>query len=146
MRLNKVSRNESGFVLLLAIFLLLFISLLFTAMFNLLTTDTMIVDNQQKDTRALHLADAGIEEAIYSLRQDENWTPPPMFDIVEFPTGSGNGYVVTKTQDSDIITSAGILSYGTLDEYRRTVQVEVVISGNTPPYAVDVISWEEVYD
>ena len=66
--------EKRGFALVLAIFIMLFISITFVAVFYMLTTDLQIADNQQMDTKAIYIAEAGIEYAIHRLQSDGGGT------------------------------------------------------------------------
>lgn len=135
--MKKIIKSESGFAFLLTLFLILFVSLLFTAIFNLLITDLQITSNQKQDTEALYISEAGIEYAIANLRQDRDWVVDSEETV--FPTGSGNKYVVTYPVDVGILRSIAELS----DGYMKTIEAEVSISGNISPFTVTIIDWEE---
>ena len=135
---NVVLKNKNGFALLLTLFLILFISMLFVALLNLFTTDIHITGNQKNDTQALYIAEAGIEDAIYHLRQDKNWASDGLAPV-DFPAGSGNKYTVTYPVNIGIISSVGALKAG----YSKTIESKVSVSGTAPPYTVTFIYWEE---
>ena len=135
-------KYESGFALILAIFLMLFISLLFVSMFNMLTTDVAITGNLGKDAVALYLAEAGVERAVYELSKDNIWTSDGSVPIY-LPSGqTANYYYVVRAAGSDTVDATG---YVGAESYSKTVRATVSISGIAPgPYAVEVLTWEEL--
>jgi len=135
--MKKLIKSESGFAFLLTLFLILFVSLLFVAIFNLLITDLQIASNQKQDTQALYISEAGIEYAISNLRQDRDWVADGEETV--FPAGSGNKYIVTYPVNTSILRSIAELS----DGYTKTIEAEISISGNMSPFEVIVINWEE---
>jgi len=135
--MKKIIKSESGFAFLLTLFLILFVSLLFVAIFNLLITDLQITSNQKQDTEALYISEAGIEYAISNLRQDRDWVADS--EETAFPAGSGNKYIVTYPVNVGILRSIAELS----DGYTKTIETEVSISGNIPPFTITIIDWEE---
>ena len=133
---------ESGFALILAIFLMLFISLLFASMFNMLTTDVAITGNLGKDAVALYLAEAGIERAVYQLSQDNTWTSDGTAQIYLPSDQTANYYYIVRAAGSDTIDATG---YVGSESYSKTVRATVSISGAAPgPYTVEVLTWEEL--
>jgi len=138
---QKVVQNR-GFVLIMTIFAMLFASLLIVATSDLLTTDILITNNLVSDAQALYVADAGIEYAIAQLRQNgTNWTGSAQ--PVAFPTGSGDNYTITCTEDEGVNT---ISSTATLDSgFQKNLQAEVRVAGQSAPFRVSVLSWQEVY-
>ena len=135
-------RCESGFALILAIFVMLFISLLFASMFNMLTTDVAITGNLGKDAVALYLAEAGVERAVYELSQDDTWISDGTAQIY-LPTGqTANYYYIVRAAGFDTITATG---YVGSENYSKSVGATVTISGIAPgPYEVEVVTWEEL--
>jgi len=134
--------TKDGFALILAIFLMLFISLLFASVFNMLTTDVAITGNLGKEAVALYLAEAGIERAVYELSQDNTWTSNGTVHIY-LPSGqTANYYYIVRAAGSETIDATG---YVGAESYSKSVRVTVSISGVAPgPYAVEVLTWEEL--
>lgn len=133
---------KSGFALILAIFLMLFISLLFVSMFNMLTTDVAITGNLGKDTVALYLAEAGVERAVYELSQDNAWTSDGTSLIYLPSTQTANYYYIVYAAGSDTVDATG---YVGAETYSKTVRATVSISGAAPgPYGVEILTWEEL--
>lgn len=132
-------RKESGFALLLSLFIMLFISLLFGAIFDLLTTDLQITVNLHRETEALYIAEAGLEDAVYNLQLNRDWTSDGLTGV-NLPAGSNNHYYVTYPSDPGQIESRGYLGdTGT----SKTLRANVVITGSESPYTVRLVTWEE---
>jgi len=134
--------TEKGFALILAIFLMLFISLLFVSMFNMLTTEVAITGNMSKDAVALYLAEAGIERAVYELSQDNTWTSDGTIQTY-LPSGqTDNYYYIVRAAGSNTVDATG---YVGAENYSKTLRATVSISGTAPgPWAVEVETWEEL--
>ena len=114
---------------------MLFISLLVVAFVDLATIDQQIVTNQIYDLRTGFIADAGVETAVYELRQDSGYSGTG--GNVEFPSGSGNTYNVT-------VSGSTITSTGTVTDFSRTIEVDFAISGASAPYTVRINTWKEI--
>jgi len=138
---GKKKKTRAGFILLLSVFVMLFLSLLFMYSFDLLTTDTMIIDNQRREGQALYLADAGIENALYQLRLDETWVSEARPGTpADWTTFGGGEYAVERALDSNMITSTARFTGG----YSKSVQVTVLISGSATPFNIEVLNWQEI--
>lgn len=128
-------KNEKGIALILVLFTMLFISLLVVAFVDLATIDQQIVTNQVRDLQAGFIADAGVETAVYELRQDPGYSGTG--GNVEFPSGSGNTYNVT-------VSGSTITSTGTVTDFSRTIEVDFSITGASVPYTVRINTWKEI--
>jgi type II secretory pathway component PulK len=128
-------KNEKGIALIMVLFAMLFISLLVVAFVDLATIDQQIVTNQVRDLQAGFIADAGVETAVYELRQDSGYSGTG--GNVEFPAGSGNTYNVT-------VAGSTITATGTISDFSRTLEVDFSISGGSSPYTVMINTWKEV--
>ncbi len=122
----------------MALFVLVFVSMMVVAFLDITTSDLQITNNHLKRTQALYLADAGIEYVIYRL---ENNKRPNLPDgPVELPSGSGNSYQVTYDYNSGKIISSGKLASG------ETVNIEakVSVAGSNKPFRVQTLYWKEI--
>ncbi len=145
-------KNQEGVALLMAIFALFFITLLIVAFLDITTIDLQIVKNQTTSLKALYIADAGIEDAIYKLRQEKDWTEG--FAEKPYSTGSGNIYtvivnidLVSGTSPNEFyiktLTSTGTVYSGTTTAQRR-IKAQTLVTGRDPgPYKVRISSWKE---
>jgi type II secretory pathway component PulK len=128
-------KNEKGIALILVLFTMLFISLLVVAFVDLATIDQQIVTNQVRDLQAGFISDAGVETAVYELRQDSGYSGTG--GNVEFPSGSGNTYNVA-------VSGSTITSTGTVSDFSRTIEVDFSISGASALYTVRINTWKEI--
>ena len=128
-------QKRKGVALILALFTMLFISLIVVAFLDIATIDQQIATNQIRDSQAGFIADAGVETAVYELRLDNTYNGT--VGDVEFPSGSGNTYNVDI--DGNTITSTG-----TVGDFSQTVEADFSIRGSSPPYTVKINSWKEL--
>lgn len=127
--------NKKGVALLLALFTLLIITLLVVAFLETTAIDLQIVSNQLNRNKALYVADAGVEYAVYCLKSSKaNFT-----QSAQLPSGSGNTYSVTYVSSSGIITSTGTLASG------ESVKLEAKVSvTGSSPFTVKILYWREL--
>lgn len=129
-------KNKKGAALLLALFTLLFASLLVVGFLQITTSDLQIMHNHYLKNKALYTAEAGVEYAFSRIRtRNANFSR-----TMTFPVGSGNSYNVTYTRSSGKIVSVGSLSSGE----RVSLEVKVSVKGSSAPFKVKVIYWREL--
>ncbi|MFH0731529.1 MAG: hypothetical protein V2A72_01230 [Candidatus Omnitrophota bacterium] len=131
-------------MLLLVVFIILVMTVLVIGYLQAATTETEIMRNHKMSTQALYIAEAGIEDAIYTIRQTGNSQWDAGFQNKEFPAGSGNTYTVVvdnSNYPSVIITSVATVS----STYQRGVEAEIAVSGppTSAPYPVSMNYWKE---
>ncbi len=103
-------RRARGVALLVCIFVMLIVSSLVVFALNMDATEMAITRNTLDLSRALYLADAGVQHALGMVRADRSWRAGFGSPGVEFPPGSGAYYVVTVTDGPGgevIVTSTG---------------------------------------
>ena len=138
----KVNRqaptHKKGSVLLVTVFLIAFGALLVGGLLLALTSDLQIVKNHLYSTKALYVADAGIEDAIAALRSDYTWDSG--FTQKPFPAGSTSHYTVSvvNTHPTVVLTSTGVAA-----GLERTVEVKVIVAEMSAPYPTRVLYWKE---
>ena len=114
-----------GAALLVCIFVMLFVSALVVTALNVETTEMAMTRNTLGLSRALYLADAGVQHALGMFRADRFWRTGFPSPGVEFPPGSGAYYVVTVADGGDgeiIVTSTGTVA-GLSKTIRATIAV-----------------------
>jgi len=136
---DRSGKNERGAVLLLLVFLVAFSSLLVGTLLRTLVSDLQIVNNLLFSTKALHVAEAGIDHAISSLRSDPGWDAG--LSQVDFPAGEDGQYTVTIDNSAPMVV---ITSTGTVNGYARRLEVKVSVAGASAPFPLRVIYWKEV--
>ena len=118
-------KNKKGVALLLTLFIMLFISLVFIALSEILTSDTLITGNLQEDTRATYLAEAGFEHAVYNLQQNDSWTSGGGFTSNQvIPTGGTDYYKIKYPSTSGMIESVGHVA---ATGFEKTLWAKVVV-------------------
>jgi len=133
-----MKNEKKGFILMTVIFLIMIVSVIVGTMFYQLTKDMELIKDIRKRAQTLYIAEAGIEDAIYNLRLDNTWTSDGTAAI-EFPEDSGNTYAITYPVDESTVQSIATLSGGD----QRTVEAELSVSDEGPPYAVEMDTWED---
>jgi len=128
-------QNKKGIALILALFSMLFISLLVVAFLDTATIEQQILTNYVRTTQATFIADAGVEQAIYELRQDSGYSGTG--GDVEFPSGTGNTYNVVVS-GGDTITSTG-----TVMGFERSIEATYSSMGALAPYQVIIDTWKD---
>ena len=129
-------KNKQGVALLMALFALIYIALLGAAYVDMVTIDRQIVTNHLWDIRSLYIADAGIEHAIYDLKQGGNGDIPR----TEFPDTSDNYtyYTVEFIKKKGNLTT--VESTSEIYQSQRTIRAEIAVSGAN----ARVEAWQEV--
>lgn len=136
-RCVQKAQHEDGVVLLITVFLVAFSSLLVGGLLHSLTTDLQIAHNHLYSTKALYIADAGIEHALNELRNN----PAPTWPHTEtFPAGSSSQFTVNVTGSAPTYV---ITSTGTAAGFQRVVEAQVRI-GNPPASPARVLYWKEL--
>ena len=123
------TKGNKGIALLLALFSLLFISLLVVAFLDTVTIDQQIATNQIKDMQASFLADAGVEYAVYKLKASNSYDTDTL-DTGSYKVGIPVGGTLPKT----------VTCTGTVGTFNRSL--EVVISGTGSSVKID--NWKEL--
>ncbi|MBT3261810.1 hypothetical protein HOC37_03390 [bacterium] len=135
----KTKNNQKGVVLVLTVFAIAFSFILILGVLEISTIDLQIVRNYQKSVRALYIAEAGVEDAIYELRQNHLWNTGFTNKLFANET-----YTVTITNNypNVIINTTSTIT----GNFQKQMQVQISISGPpyTPPYPVRVVAWQEI--
>jgi hypothetical protein len=138
-RTRRASNGRTGSVLLLTVFLIAFAALMVSGLLLALTSDLRIVKNHLCSTKALYVADAGVEDAIAALRSDYTWDTG--FAQKPFPVGSSSHYTVTVVNNHPtvVLTATGVAA-----GYERTVETKIIVAETSAPYPVCVLYWKEL--
>ena len=117
--------SARGAALLVTIFAMLIVSGLVIIVLDIATLEMAITRNTLSGSKALYLAEAGVQHAIAKLRADRTWRTGFPSPGVEFPPGSGSRYVVTVVDGAvgeAIVTSTATVG-GLSKELRATIAV-----------------------
>jgi len=117
--------RRKAIALILAMFAMLFVSLLVVAFLDMATIDQQITTNTIRGLQAQYLADAGVETAVYNLRTNSS-------SGINGTVASGYNYTVTNNYTSGIINSTG-QAWG----FSCNVSANYTKSGNT----VNINNW-----
>ena len=113
-----------GVALLIVIFTMFIVSSLVVIALETGTTEMAITRNTMALSKALYLADAGIQHALSNLRADRTWRAGFPIPGVEFPPASGSVYVVS------VVDGAGgeviVTSTGTVNGLSKTVRATIL--------------------
>lgn len=132
--------NTKGVALILAMFALLFISIVVAGFFMLATSDLEIITNHMGRMRALYIAEAGIEYAVSELRNSRNWSRAAAAAPITFPGGSSSSYDVTYPKAG---ASRVIESIGQADNFTAVIEGQVSIAGSSSPYTIKIVRFQE---
>ena len=118
-------RRPRAAALLICIYTMLIVSSLVVIALNVVTTEMSITRNTLDLSKALYLADGGIQHSLAMLRADRAWRSGFPSPGVEFPPGSGAVYIVTVADGAGqevIVTSTGTVG-GLSKGVRATIAV-----------------------
>jgi len=111
--------------LLITIYMMIIVSSLVILSLSAVTTEMSITRNRLRLARALYTADAGIEHALAMMRADRTWRVGFPSPGIQYPPGSGNGYVVSVSDGAGgelIVTSTG-----TFADLSKTVRATIAV-------------------
>ncbi len=118
-------RRRRSAALIICIFTMVIVSSMVVFVFEIETTEMAITRNTLDLSRALYVADAGIQHALSMLRGDRTWRSGFPYPGVVYPPGSGSSYVVTVADGGSgelIVTSTGAAA-GLTKTVRATLTV-----------------------
>jgi Tfp pilus assembly protein PilX len=122
--------KRKGSVLLISVF----VSALFAAMvigtMQLNTEEAMLTGNYIELTRAIAVAEAGLNDAYYEIRQNRNWATG-----FTNKTFAGGTYTVTVsgTLPGRSLVSTGVTAAG----YKARVDADITV-GSSAPYSITI--------
>ncbi len=129
------AKGKKGAMLLITVFIIALGTILIIGFLQLSLADLQIVRNNQYSIRALYIADAGIQDALYELGQDKNWNAG--FTDKAF---AGEIYTVAVAEISSKIKI--LTSESTVDgSFQRQIEIQTTVQGSDPP-TIDY--WKEL--
>lgn len=122
---KRVSRRRAV-ALLLSIFVMVIVSSFVVIVLDIETTEMTITRNLLDFSKALYVADGGIQHALATLRTDRTWRVGFPSPGIEFPPGAGSRYVVTVTDGAarEVI----VTSTGTVGGLSKTVRATMAVA------------------
>ena len=136
---KKLEKETKGFVLVLTLFTVLILATLIIGFINITAIDLNLVKNHACSLKAYYIAEAGIADAINQIRlsgplEDTQWEQ-------FFPVATSNKYNVSVSQNSTLINCTGLAF---ISNFSRALEVQVKVTGSSPPYRVSIKRWKEV--
>ena len=126
----KVERKNKGSVILLAVFTIALMSTLVIGMLQMVTEEIQLVQNHIYSVQAIAVAEAGLNDAFYELRNDSSWNSG--FTDKAF---GGSSYSVTVAGALPNIT---IESTGTSGQgFMARIAADITI-GSSAPYIIRI--------
>jgi Tfp pilus assembly protein PilX len=130
--MKNINKNRKrGSVLLVSIFVSALFGAMVVGMMQLNTEEAMLVNNRIELTKAIAIAEAGLNDAYFNIRQDRNWTT----GFTNKPLGSGiYSVTIAGTLPNRSLVSTGVTGAG----YKARVSANI-ITGNSAPYSVRIV-------
>lgn len=125
----KKKWNKNGSVLLVVVFAIALLTVLVAGILQMNTEELMLMQNQINSTKAIAIANAGLNDAFAELRNDSSWNSG--FNDKSF---SGGSYTVTVTGTSPSLT---VESTAVLNGFNARVAADLTIS-STGPYILKI--------
>ncbi len=137
-------KNRTGSVLILITFLIVFLTLLVGTLLHALAGDLQIENNLLNSTKALYIAEAGVEYVIDALRMDCPIKNDYLWGTAfqdPFPPESSGTYTVIVDNEHPIVD---ISSVGEINGFQRKIEVQLNILESNVPYPIRILHWYEV--
>jgi len=122
--------NNKGFALIMAILVIVLFAVLGVIAASLFSSDIEIAADTLRSTQAFYIAEAGLQDVYYRLKNDEDYRDAPTTASEGLWTGN---YSVDVTKDDTTYT---LVSTGTVGDVIRKIQRSVVVSSGTLTNAV----------
>ena len=122
---NAKRPPRRGAAIVVCIFVVLVMSIMVISALKMQTSRMASVRNTTAYEQALYLAGAAAHHALAELEADSSWRDG--LTNIEFPSGSGNTYSVTISDDPP--TGVTIDATGTADGITRKLQLSVSVGG-----------------
>ena len=130
----KLKLKNDGSALLMVIFIVALLAAVVMGMLKINTEEIQITSNQIFAAQALAIAEAGLNDAFYELRMDDEWD-----DGFTNKSFAGGSYTVeVGGQNPNLtITSTATSSQGFVSNVVASITV-----GNSPPYTISIIEFK----
>jgi Tfp pilus assembly protein PilX len=131
-----MKKNKKGSVLLVSVFVSALFGAMIVGMMQLNTEEAMLTSNYIEITKAIAIAEAGLNDAYYEIRQNNAWTTG--FTNKSFGSGT---YTVTVTSSFAPypLKYRKLVSTGTTGAgYKARVDADIIV-GASAPYSIRII-------
>lgn len=119
-------KRENGIALIAVLGFTLAMMIVISSFIFIGLSEINMVRRQNNSTRAFYLAEAGLEDAIFKLKNDASYRDDPTALNGSLETGS---YSAVVSKNNDIYT---IISTGTVGNVKRTVREDVTLTPDWP--------------
>ena len=119
----KTRQKQKGSVMIMAIFVIALLSALVSGMLQINTEEILLMQNQVDASKAMAVAEAGLNDAFAQIRQDDGWKAG--FKNKAFASHS---YSVDVSTSPLTVESTGTLAQG----FVAKIVAEIVVSGASP--------------
>lgn len=127
LEMEKAKRRKEGSALMMVVFVIALLSTIVMAILEMNTEEIQLMQNHVYAAEALAQAEAGLNDALFEMRNDSSWT-------TGFTAKSFNGGTYTVTVSSGTIESTGT----TGQSYVAKVSADVTIAAAGPPHVVRI--------
>ena len=141
--------DKRGSVLLMCFYIVAALAMIGAAFGLVMVNERLAVLHHTQSVQALYLADAGLQKAVYDLRQDYinsgNWNDGdingiavvpapnqfyPLYNIVNLGAGT---YSVELMNDGSAMNEVWVKSTGTIGQTQKTVEAYIKVSNPVGP-------------
>ncbi len=126
-------RSEGGIAVVIAVFVVAILFILITAFIPMMINDMSVTNVQRKSNQAFYIAEAGLDQAVWTIQQGNNWQiySNSGSSITENGTLSNGRYSLiyeasTSSANQMNVTSEGFASINGSDEVKRTIEAILV--------------------
>jgi len=116
--------NKNGSVLLIVVFLVALLSAIVAGIVQANTEELMILQNHQRSSQAIAIAQAGLNDAFSELRRDSSWTAG--YAGKSFADGT---YDVTV---SGVLPCLTVESIATYNGFSSKISTDITVSTSSP--------------
>jgi Tfp pilus assembly protein PilX len=126
----KTNYKQKGSVLLISVFVSALFGAMVIGIMQLNTEEAMLTGNYMELTKAIAVAEAGLNDAYYEIRQNRNWSAG-----FTNKTFAGGTYTVTVsgTLPDRSLVSTGVTAAG----YKARVDADITVS-TSAPYSITI--------
>jgi Tfp pilus assembly protein PilX len=126
----KIKKSKTGSVMIVSVFVSALFGAMVVGIMQLNVEEAMLANNHIELIKAVAIAEAGLNDAYYNIRQNRNWAAG--FTNKTFGGGTYS-VTVTGTLPNRNLVSTGVTGAG----YKARVDADIV-AGSSAPYSVKI--------